>query len=266
LTLSGGGSPKNGSELNPIDEEPLWSVTEINKVASFVVLLVAGSILNMITGNVILTSIGCFALGYVLNRGGRPRAPKMEAPQTPVRTRTMSRSQKSLTAPYSGARTRKTLQCRNCGAAISPNHAFCRTCGTKTAAPIRGERSIRKYNPEYIRGKLDEIGDRDEDAYQNLVQDLLLVDDWGRYWSIGAQTSKWYLYENGGWVIDQPVGMMQIGRRTGSQLDNSLLSVLGIEQPASYSTARTTCPSCNSPVNSRQRFCKRCGRRLAQAR
>ena len=219
----------------------------------------------MITGNVILTSIGCFALGYVLNRGGKSKAPKMEAP---VRTRIMSRPQKSLTAAATaspGSRTRKKLRCPNCGAAISPNHKFCRTCGTRTAAPVRGESNVRTYNPEYIRAKLDEIGDRDEDTYQNLVQDLLLVDDWERYWSIGAQTSKWYLYENGAWVIDQPVGLMQIKRRTGSLMDNDLLSALGIEQPASYSTSGTTCPSCNSPVNSRQKFCKRCGRRLVQA-
>jgi len=250
----------------------LWSVMKINKIVTFVLMLVAGSILNVLTGNVILTSVGCFALGYVLNRSRKPNAPKADTASTPVRMGTIR--PKSLgkpkipqLTPYPASQVRTASSCPNCRAAISSHHKFCRSCGarTKPLRTVRREANSGKYNPEYIRTKLERIGDEDEDRYQDLVQNVLLIDDWGRYWSMGAQTSKWYVYENGSWIPDRPMGMMRIRRRTSSLNDHDFQTVLGIEQSTGRGLVRTTCSSCNSQVKPSQKFCKRCGSRLVQA-
>ena len=236
------------------------SVTQINKAVNFVLMLVAGSVFNIITGNVILTSIGTFVLGYLLNRGGKPSKSNPSTPpltQAPVRPR---RSQAIRTVQPDG--TQRTLRCRNCGGAISSNQKFCRRCGSRTpSTTARRESRTSKYNPEYIRAKLEEMGDRDETTYQNLVEDLVLIDDWGRYWSIGSQTSKWYIYENGSWIPDQPTGMLRMKRRTGALTEYDL-TALGLRQTTSQAASRATCPACNSRINPSQKFCKRCGHRL----
>lgn len=49
-----------------------------------------------------------------------------------------------------------------------------------------------------------EAGTITEEEFEVQVRNLLLRDDEGRYWTIGAQTEKWYRYEAGEWVQDSP--------------------------------------------------------------
>lgn len=49
-----------------------------------------------------------------------------------------------------------------------------------------------------------ETGEISEDEFEAEVRDLLFQDDEGNYWTIGAQTEKWYSYEAGEWVQSWP--------------------------------------------------------------
>jgi hypothetical protein len=49
-----------------------------------------------------------------------------------------------------------------------------------------------------------EAGEISEDQFEAEVRDLLFQDDEGNYWTIGAQTEKWYSYEAGEWVQSWP--------------------------------------------------------------
>jgi hypothetical protein len=54
-----------------------------------------------------------------------------------------------------------------------------------------------------------EAGTITEDEFEVRVRDLLFRDDEGRYWTIGAQTEKWYRYEAGEWVQDSPPATLE---------------------------------------------------------
>ena len=117
-----------------------------------------------------------------------------------------------------------------------------------------------EYRPEYIWNNLERIHSENDAKYVTIVQDLLITDQRGKYWSIGARSSKWYTYENGRWVVDQPTGMMRIMRRSSS--------ILGIG-PAFKATpatlrrpSRNTCDYCGAVVVPSDDFCINCGHKL----
>jgi RNA polymerase subunit RPABC4/transcription elongation factor Spt4 len=154
----------------------------------------------------------------------------------------------------------QTTRCRNCGASVMIDYRFCRKCGFDLGIPSRQESSVRKYSPENITTMLKQLRDKDRSSYMNLVPNLVMVDDRERYWSIGAETSQWYLLQNGSWVAGQPTGMMRMKRRTKL--------AKGRRKPVSGITpahSSAVCPSCNSPVRPSQVFCIKCGGRLPRA-
>jgi hypothetical protein len=54
-----------------------------------------------------------------------------------------------------------------------------------------------------------EAGKITEEEFEVKVRDLLFRDDEGRYWTVGAQTEKWYRYEDGEWVQDSPPSTLE---------------------------------------------------------
>jgi len=54
-----------------------------------------------------------------------------------------------------------------------------------------------------------EAGTITEEEFEVRVRKLLFRDDEGRYWTIGAQTEKWYRYESGEWVQDSPPSTLE---------------------------------------------------------
>jgi hypothetical protein len=54
-----------------------------------------------------------------------------------------------------------------------------------------------------------EAGTITEEEFEDRVRDLLFRDEEGRYWTIGAQTEKWYRYEAGEWVQDSPPATLE---------------------------------------------------------
>ncbi len=266
----------------------------INRIASSVLLVLVGIVLNFITGNVIVTTIGCFVLGIFLNRSSKKRAQgtvlkKSSLPQA---------TQQIQSAPSSSMSPITSIRCGSCGAISGRRTKYCAKCGSKIEAIAKpsNETDQRRYTPQVIASNLSKIRDQDESAYVTTVQDLLMVDEQGKYWSIGVNTSKWYVQGDGWWVPSQPQGTLRLTQRSipiletrqitkpalptdsktvgktcrfcGAEMDASDAFCLNCGKQASMLTAtpspaRTrTCGRCGATVNARKRFCTSCGAQL----
>ena len=170
---------------------------------------------------------------------------------------TPTRIQTSSSQGYVPAAAR-TEVCRNCGAAALSSYRFCRKCGSDLESSATQEGSVRTYTPQAIARMLRNLRNKDRSRYMNLVENVVMVDSQGRYWSIGAETSKWYLLEKGRWIAEQPTGPMRMKRR--SELTMQVNERVVQNKPI-RSSARV-CPSCSRPVKPSQLFCIECGSRL----
>lgn len=230
---------------------------KINRILSSVLLFVVGTVLSLITGNFIITSVSCFFLGLVLNRGSQRHAQKTVVSET-VRPQPSRHAQDSLRSrePSTGR------QCRNCGATARPNIKYCEKCGSKIGEPLTSttRTDMPEYSPEYIKRNLERIHNENEAKYVTIAQDLLMIDQWGKYWSIGVRSSTWYTYEHGKWVVDQPAGMMRIMRRSNA-ISGRHPAAKAVPTIARRPT-RNICDFCGATVAPSDDFCINCGRRL----
>jgi len=114
-------------------------VKQINRIASIVVLTLVGIVLNVIfQGFFIFTIIGCFALGYYLNRSKKSSAAKAVAHKVSSRKleqiisqgkaylQNPSRQMPMMSRPLSLT----GLRCRSCGAMLKSGQRFCAKCGS----------------------------------------------------------------------------------------------------------------------------------------
>jgi len=62
----------------------------------------------------------------------------------------------------------------------------------------------RRYNE--LREQFD-AGEISEEAFREEIEGLQLKDEQGRYWTIGAQSGKWYRYDGRRWVQETPLPM-----------------------------------------------------------
>jgi rRNA maturation endonuclease Nob1 len=258
-------------------------------------------ILNVISGgNYVLTAIGCFVLGYMISKRRKPQPTGTIASKTaqPKISRDFAGRRAVVTAPMQstarcgtcGAITKPgkrfctscgsaiavtipsppprqsqiTGRCGRCGSVVKPGKRFCITCGspisrTRPSPPVPLKNT---YSPEFIKARLEKIATEDEATFGRLIQDLELVDDWGGYWALGAQSSKWYLNVNGEWIRDQPMSNLRIRGRNGAILDNHFLSDTQAQTPTTGKKPRNVCPYCNRQVSELQVFCMECGHRL----
>lgn len=112
---------------------------QINKIAGIVVLTLVGIVLNVIfQGFIIVPIIGCFALGYYLNRSKKPSSAKAVAPKASSRKleQIISQGKAYLQNPSRQMPTMSTplsltgLRCRSCGAMLKSGQRFCAKCGS----------------------------------------------------------------------------------------------------------------------------------------
>ncbi len=269
----------------------------INRITSSVLLLLVGIGLNFITGNVIVTTIGCFVLGLFLNRSSKKRTQRTVLTKSPLPQTT----QQIQPAPSSSMSPITSIRCGSCGAISGRRTKYCAKCGSKieAAAKPSNETDQRRYTPQVIASNLSKVRGQDEGAYVTIVQDLLMVDEQGKYWSIGVNSSKWYVQEGEDWIPSQPQGTLRLTQRnipiletrqmakssppTGSKTTVKTCRFCGVEmepssrfcincghevtapvRPAVSATApRTrTCGRCGATVNARKRFCTSCGTQL----
>ncbi len=136
----------------------------MSKLINAVLLFIVGTTLSFTTNNFIVTTVGCFLAGLVLNRGrkqgsARPvflktdSAPPRSAKDYPVRVSTSIRcgscgatakkytkcctrcGSEMRTPPTPTKETKETVMfCTQCGARVEIDSEFCARCGTKVVA------------------------------------------------------------------------------------------------------------------------------------
>jgi hypothetical protein len=176
-------------------------VNEINRVLSSGLLVFAGICLNILLNNYIITTIGCFLLGLVLSRGYKRR------PQRAAASKSQLAQTSQISAPPRSPPTGAGIRCSNCGSFASDLTNYCASCGSRlkwSAPSIQSDPG--RYSPQLIESSLSKVRDEDQAAYAGLVQNLLMVDQQGRYWSIGANSSKWYVQGAEEWVPSRSRG------------------------------------------------------------
>jgi RNA polymerase subunit RPABC4/transcription elongation factor Spt4 len=262
-------------------------------------MFVVGTGLSYISGDFVVTTVGCFLLGLVLNRSQKP-AQKAALSTSPI-PQPKRQGFPRMGAPSAGVR------CVTCGATAKRYTKYCTSCGSEMGPPPLpfAVKTLPRYRAEDIITRLERVGD--EVQYAILTQDLLMVDESGRYWAIGARSSKWYVHEKGGWMAAAPTEMMHIIRGVegifqeqsgvtapgivatkptvlgqGGKLPakgQQICGFCGVEleqsgrfcincghevgartQPVVPVPARTrACKRCGATVNARKRFCTKCG-------
>jgi len=71
------------------------------------------------------------------------------------------------------------------------------------------------YTPEQVGGMLQRIEERynageiDRSRYEQLLQELVLQDAYGRWWTIDHRTGKWVQNKDGTWVESEPPPWLQ---------------------------------------------------------
>ncbi len=132
-----------------------------------------------------LATIGIVAAGtaitFVLWRAGKLRRAEARAPVAPVV---------------------RGFKCPQCGRQVRPGERFCGECG----APLSGlpprfaeaEQQLAVVQARYQAGELDQA------AYVAELQKLMIRDDEGGWWTIRADTGKWYWYDGQQWVQRDP--------------------------------------------------------------
>lgn len=84
--------------------------------------------------------------------------------------------------------------------------------------------------------------------WEQQLKALILQDTKGRYWTIGAQTGKWYYYDGIRWSEGTPQQDIFSTGRPGSG---------GVASPAP--TANQSCPHCGFENQGARALCSRCG-------
>lgn len=75
------------------------------------------------------------------------------------------------------------------------------------------------------------------------LKDIMLYDQDGILWTIGAKSGKWYCREGEKWITSTPEGPLYSAHRVQEKLTAS----------------GRTCPKCNQTVANEYRFCPYCG-------
>lgn len=114
------------------------------------------------------------------------------------------------------------VKCDQCGTVQKPDFKFCSSCGARIVKAVNfitiGNGQI--YYPNTILDKLKNLkygmdeGKVDPQTYYWLFSDIVIIDEKKRFWSVGADSLKWYRSQNGEWIIDIPSGKLQIIRKS----------------------------------------------------
>ncbi len=100
------------------------------------------------------------------------------------------------------------MTCRECGFDIAPDVAFCSHCGApRPRLPAPFQEMVHRH-ADLVSQR--EAGDLDVDGFLSEVEKLMVVDDQGRTWTVGAD-GDWYRFEASGWQRREPpsAGVMQ---------------------------------------------------------
>src|SRR6478672_2265525 len=94
------------------------------------------------------------------------------------------------------------MHCSTCGRSLTPAERFCIGCGAPCGPPLAAPFLRVQDEYEQLRARLD-AGKISAAAMKTALESLLVEHD-GAYWSIGAQTGRWYRYDGAGWAEATP--------------------------------------------------------------
>jgi hypothetical protein len=98
------------------------------------------------------------------------------------------------------------VRCASCGAELAPGDLFCGECGTKVVHAPRHPR-FEAVDRQFftLKGK-HASGLFSDEEYEAALKNLIIQDDEGRLWMIGAETGQWYYHDGQNWVAREPPG------------------------------------------------------------
>ncbi|MCW3975478.1 MAG: hypothetical protein NWE86_04475 [Candidatus Bathyarchaeota archaeon] len=94
------------------------------------------------------------------------------------------------------------------------NRYFCTSC-RRYDEPTKSTKKPKEDKIEsHDRGKIEkefnklrerhQKGSLDKDTYEDVVKKMKFKDEFSRFWTIGANTGRWYCYDNGKWIESSP--------------------------------------------------------------
>ncbi len=115
------------------------------------------------------------------------------------------------------------------------------------------EKEFKHLNKEFRKKNISEI------EFKKRLKDLRLKDQDGRFWTIGAQTGKWYYFDGNDWIESKPPSLQEkkaICVHCGfeNDLENTACSYCG----ESLKEEEITCPKCGRKLDKFSFFCPDC--------
>lgn len=172
-------------------------LTKIDMILiQFIVLFIIGWITSLLIGNIIITLLTCFLVSIMFNWKKIEKA----------------RNKKKIEQPT------QQNHCTQCGTLLQSSSQFCHSCGSKIMTPSTSPSlaSGEYYSSQDIWLTYKTIkenyekGNIDSQTYSWFFSDIVLVDEKGNYWSIGADSLNWLKSQDGNWVPGQPIGNLRI--------------------------------------------------------
>lgn len=94
------------------------------------------------------------------------------------------------------------VNCWKCSGELEEDYEFCGVCGSPRTGSARHFKQIEDQFFR-LRGQLD-AGRMTRNEFDQALKGLMVRDDRQRYWSLGADSGKWYRHEGNVWVEDNP--------------------------------------------------------------
>jgi dipeptidyl aminopeptidase/acylaminoacyl peptidase len=94
------------------------------------------------------------------------------------------------------------MKCSHCGSGLLLGEQFCGECGApRPRLPRRFEETEKQFAALKARHAAQELG---EAEYNDALKRLVLQDEAGTHWMIGAETGQWYRFDAPNWVRADP--------------------------------------------------------------
>lgn len=101
-----------------------------------------------------------------------------------------------------------------------------------------------------------------QEEFRARLEELIVQDDQGRTWMMGAQSGKWYRYDGKRWVQDTPKTEPQAKPSTPTDVTAPSAPPSPISEADIHPPSEERCPRCDHALIAGATFCDRCGLRL----
>ncbi len=94
------------------------------------------------------------------------------------------------------------MKCSKCGSTLVPGEKFCGECGTRRPElPPRFEAAEKQF---YELKRRLQSGEMEQAAFEKALESLVIENEDGQYWMIGADSEEWHRYDGEEWRRDDP--------------------------------------------------------------